>query len=40
MDKCIPDTEILSEYLKGLNPVIIGRAAQYAQSTVCSASPA
>lgn len=30
MDKCIPDTDILSEYLKGHNSVVIGHAAQYA----------
>jgi hypothetical protein len=30
MDKCILDTDILSEYLKGHNSVVIGRAAQYA----------
>lgn len=30
MDKCILDTDILSEYLKGYNAVVIGRAAQYA----------
>jgi predicted nucleic acid-binding protein len=31
MDKCILDTDILSEYLKGHNSVVIGRAAQYAR---------
>lgn len=30
MDKCILDTDILSEYFKGHNSVVIGRAAQYA----------
>jgi predicted nucleic acid-binding protein len=30
MDKCILDTDILSEYLKGHSPVVIGHAAQYA----------
>ena len=30
MDRCIPDTDILSEYLKGHNSVVTGRAAQYA----------
>lgn len=30
MEKCILDTDILSEYLKGHNAVVIGRAAQYA----------
>jgi predicted nucleic acid-binding protein len=30
MDKCILDTDILSEYLKGHDSVVIGRAAQYA----------
>jgi predicted nucleic acid-binding protein len=30
MEKCILDTDILSEYLKGHNSVVIGRAAQYA----------
>ena len=29
MDKCILDTDILSEYLKGHNSVVIGHAAQY-----------
>jgi predicted nucleic acid-binding protein len=31
MDKCILDTNILSEYLEGHNSVVIGRAAQYAR---------
>jgi tRNA(fMet)-specific endonuclease VapC len=30
MVKCILDTDILSEYLKGHNPVVIGHAARYA----------
>jgi len=30
MDRCILDTDILSEYLKGHDSVVIGRAAQYA----------
>jgi predicted nucleic acid-binding protein len=30
MDECILDTDILSEYLKGHDSVVIGRAAQYA----------
>ena len=30
MDKSILDTDILSEYLKGHNSVVIGHAAQYA----------
>jgi predicted nucleic acid-binding protein len=30
MDRCILDTDILSEYLKGHNSVVIGHAAQYA----------
>jgi len=30
MDKCIPDTDILSEYLKGHDSVVIGHAAQHA----------
>jgi hypothetical protein len=30
MERCILDTEILSEFLKGHNAVVIGRAAQYA----------
>jgi predicted nucleic acid-binding protein len=29
--KSILDTDILSEYLKGRNPLVIGRAARYAQ---------
>jgi predicted nucleic acid-binding protein len=32
MDKCILDTDILSEYLKGHDSVVIGRAAQYAHA--------
>lgn len=31
MVKCILDTDILSEYLKGHNAVVIGHAARYAQ---------
>jgi predicted nucleic acid-binding protein len=30
MDRCILDTDILSEYLKGHNSVVTGRSAQYA----------
>lgn len=30
MDRCILDTDMLSEYLKGHNPVVIGNAARYA----------
>ncbi len=31
MDKCILDTNILSEYFKGHNPTVTGRAAQHAR---------
>lgn len=34
MDRCILDTDILSEYLKGHNSVVIGHAAQYAHRHV------
>jgi len=31
LGKCILDTDILSEYLKGHNAVVVGHAARYAK---------
>jgi hypothetical protein len=38
--KAILDTDILSEYLKGHNAAVAGRAASYARDTAFSPSPA